>query len=203
MKTKKEYLPDFIGNFIVKSYRISFQYIKESRKFIYFATGIFLFFSLVGFFVPFPESFKMEILNYLIKLVNETEGYSLMEMILFLFNNNSISSFFGLFLGFFFGIFPFFNALINGLLLGIVANFSVSEVGVFSLWRLFPHGIFELPAIFLSLGLGLKLSTFILKEKKGEALKEFLEKSLYVYFFVVLPLLVIAAIIEGILIIYL
>lgn len=196
MKKKKS-----INEFVQDSYILAFNYIRESKNFIYLAIFIFLFFTFLGFFFPFPESFKISIMNYLLELVNETKGYTLTEMVLFLFNNNSISAFIALFSGFLFGIFPIFNALFNGLLLGIVGGYSVSEYGVFSLLRLLPHGIFELPAIFISLGLGLKLSTFILKEKKLETLRDFFTKSLYVYIFVVLPLLVIAAIIEGMLIV--
>ncbi|PJE81621.1 hypothetical protein COU58_01605 [Candidatus Pacearchaeota archaeon CG10_big_fil_rev_8_21_14_0_10_32_42] len=187
---------------VEEGYEISFRYIKESRKFIYSAIGIFFFFALLGFFVPIPENIKSELLEYFSELIKKTEGFGIFEMILFLFENNSISSFFGLFFGLIFGILPFINASLNGLLLGIVAKISVSEVGIISLWRLLPHGIFELPAIFISLGLGLKLSTFIFKKKKWESLKVLLEKSFYVYIFIIIPLLVIAAIIEGILIVY-
>ncbi|MDP3966269.1 MAG: stage II sporulation protein M [archaeon] len=188
--------------FLEEGYKNSFQYIQESKKFIYSAIGIFFFFFLVGFFVPFPENFKLEILKYLQDLIRETEGFGLLDMILFLYGNNSLSSFMGLFFGFIFGIFPFLVASFNGLILGLVSNLSVSEGGILSLWRLFPHGIFELPAIFISLGLGLKLSTFIFEKKKWESLRVFFEKSFYVYILVVLPLLLIAAIIEGILIIF-
>ena len=65
------------------------------------------------------------------------------------------------------------------------------------LWRIFPHGIFELPAVFISLGLGLKLGTFIFQRNKLKAFAEFFWNSLRVFLFIVLPLLIIAAIIEG------
>lgn len=178
----------------------SFEYLKDSKKFIYFAIGIFSFFAVVGFLVPLPPDVSKQIIDYFKKIVEETKGFGLVDLIAFLFSNNSASGFMALFFGFFFGIFPFFNAVVNGMILGVVANMSVSENGVFSLWKLFPHGIFELPAIFISLGLGLKFSTFILKKNKLETFKEFLEKSFWSYFLIAIPLLIVAAIIEGTLI---
>jgi len=178
----------------------SFEYIKDSEKFIYFAIGVFSFFAIVGFLVPLPPDVSKQILDYFKKIVEETKGFGLVDLIAFLFSNNSASGFMALFLGFFFGIFPFFNAVVNGIVLGVVANMSVSENGVFSLWRLFPHGVFELPAIFISFGLGLKFSTFVLKKNKLETFKEFLEKSFWSYLLIVIPLLIVAAIIEGTLI---
>ena len=86
---------------------------------------------------------------------------------------------------------------INGYVLGFVAYLVVNSDGILVLWRLFPHGIFELPAIFISLGLGLKVGTFIFQKKKFESLKKYSLNSLRVFLFIVLPLLIIASIIEG------
>jgi len=197
MKSKK--LKGF--SFFEDKVKLSLDYIKESKSFIYVAISIFFLFSILGFFVPLPQNLSNEILQYFRSLVLETKGFGVFEMILFLFSNNSVSGFMGLFFGFFFGIFPILNAILNGFILGFAAMFSVSEGGILSLWRLFPHGIFELPAIFISLGLGIKFSTFIFKKKKFNSFKEYFEKSFWSYITIILPLLVIAAIIEGILIV--
>jgi len=66
-----------------------------------------------------------------------------------------------------------------------------------TLWKLFPHGIFELPAVFISLALGMKLGTFIFQKKKMNSFKDYLWNSFRIFIFVVIPLLVIAAFIEG------
>jgi len=154
----------------------------------------------VGFFVPLPAEISKELLDYFRKIIEETKGFGLFDLIIFLFRNNSFSGFMGLFFGVVLGIFPVINAIINGLVLGFVSNLSVTESGAFSLWRLLPHGIFELPAIFISLGLGVKLSTFIFKKDKLDSLRDFLEKSFWSFLLIVIPLLVLAAIIEGTLI---
>ncbi len=189
-----------LEKFVEKKFKDSLEYIWDSRSFIYSIVGVFFFFSLIGFFVPLSEAFSAQILEHLRELVGRTRGLGTIEMILFLFNNNSLSSLMGLFLGFFFGLFPIFNAILNGFVLGFVAELSVSEYGILSLWRILPHGIIELPAIFISLGLGLKFSTFIFKKEKFKAFEKFFINSFFSYLFVVLPLLVIAAIIEGVLI---
>ena len=195
---KKKNLSDFFG----EQYQISWDYIKESKNFIYSIIGLFFVFVLFGFFVPVPENIQNQILEYFESLVAQIQGLTWLELISFLLNNNAISGFFVLFSGFAFGIFPIFSTILNGFILGFASNFAVSHGGIFSLWKILPHGIFELPAIFISFGLGLKFSTFIFKKNKWESFKTFLEKSILVYVFVVLPLLVVAAIIEGTLIFF-
>ena len=52
-------------------------------------------------------------------------------------------------------------------------------------------------------GLGIKFGTFIFKKNKKDAFKEYLINCLRVFIFVIIPLLIIAAIIESSLIIFL
>ena len=88
-------------------------------------------------------------------------------------------------------------------MLGFVAKKTVAFEGFSILFRLIPHGIFEIPALIISLALGLKLGMFlfIYKEKnKGKEFLTWLKSSIKVFIFVIIPLLVIAGIIEGILI---
>ena len=99
--------------------------------------------------------------------------------------------------GFLLGIFPVIAAIANGYLLGFVALISVNNGGWFILFKLLPHGIFELPAIFISLGLGLKLGTCIFRKEILKNFNEYFINSLRVFLFIVIPLLLIAGIIEG------
>lgn len=188
------------AKFFTENYRKSWKYIKESRKFIYTIIIIFLLFIFIGAFIPAPELLEEKILEYIQELLRMTEGMSGGKLISFIFLNNLQSSFFGMMFGIVLGIFSMITSVLNGYLLGFVSSKVVYEEGIFVLWRLFPHGIFELPALFLSTGLGLRLGTFIFKKNKLESLKNYLFGSLRVFILVVLPLLIIAAIIEGILI---
>jgi stage II sporulation protein M len=180
-------------------YKESWDFIKENKSFIYAIIGIFLIFTLIGFFVPVPESVMKSILAYLQELFSKTNGMSQINLIGFIFLNNLQSSFFGLIFGVMFGIFPIVSSLINGYMLGFVASMAVRSEGITVLWRILPHGIFELPAVFISLGMGLRLGSHIFNRKK-ENFGEILIKSLKVFFTIVVPLLIIAAIIEGTLI---
>lgn len=193
-------MKDFLKK-LKKEYQETFQYIKSAKRYIYFIIGIFLLFSLIGFFAPVSSEIANQILDYFKNLVEKTKGYSGMQMIWFLLGNNSMATFIGLFSGVFFGLFSGVNAALNGFVLGFAASVSSAENGLLVLFRLIPHGIFELPAIFISLGLGVKLGTFIFQKSPGKSLKEYLRNSARAYLLVVLPLLVVAAIIEGLLIV--
>ena len=162
--------------------------------------GIFFFFSFVGFFVLPPEPILGQIFKFIRELLDKTQKMSMAELIRFIFLNNLQSSFFSMTLGVFLGIFPIIAIILNGYMLGFVASFSVKSQGVFILWKILPHGIFELPAIFISTGLGLRLGISVFKkkkEKKLEQLKKNFWRSFKVFLLVVIPLLIIAAIIEG------
>ncbi len=193
---KKETLTESVG----EQYKIAWSYVKESRNYIYLVIILFFAFTLIGFFVQVPEPFRSQLIDYFKNLVEQTKGMGLIDLISFIFSNNALSGFMGIFFGFILGIFPFFSAVFNGFVLGFASNLSASQEGILSLWRLLPHGIFELPAIFISFGIGIKFSTFVSAKHKWKKFVEYFEKSISVYIFIVIPLLVIAAIIEGTLI---
>jgi len=179
-------------------YKDSWEYIKESKNYIYFVTIIFLFFGLVGF--VFPNFFVDQIKLLVEQLLKQTEGLNNFSLINFIFFNNLKASFFGLVLGILFGFIPIILAVVNGYVLGFVSNYAVKNAGFLSLFSLLPHGIFELPAIMISIGLGVKLGMFFFSKNSD---KEFMRRvilSLKVFIFVIIPLLIIAAIIEGTLI---
>lgn len=185
-----------------KDFISSWQYVKESKNFIYIVSAIFVIFVIIGYFIPAPAYIEKAILEFIEQLLEKTENMSLAELMSFIFFNNLQSSFFGMIFGIVFGVFSVLTVVINGYLLGFVSNVVVGEEGIVVLWRLLPHGIFELPAVLISLGLGLKLGTFIFKKNKIDSLKEFFLKSIKAFFFVIIPLLIIAAAIESALIFF-
>jgi stage II sporulation protein M len=184
--------------FFRDNYSKSWNYLKESKKYIYAIVIIFVIFALIGFFLPVPEALLEKILQLIQEIIEKTETMSMMELINFIFINNIKVSFIGMAAGIFFGIFPILEALANGYLLGFVAMSVVKVEGVLSLWKILPHGIFELPAVFIALGIGLRLGLHIFQKKKKRSLKGKIIESLRLFVFVVTPLLIIAAIIEGV-----
>jgi len=185
-----------------KPFLKSWNYIKNSKNFIYAVIGIFFILAVIGFFLPVPEQLKLEIIKMLNELFEKIQGFTQWQITQFIFLNNLKSSFFGMVFGVFLGIFSVISILVNGYILGFVASISVQESGFSILWKLFPHGIFELPAVFISLGMGLKFGTFIFQKNKKKKFLEFLWNSLRVFVFVITPLLIIAAMIEGALIVF-
>jgi stage II sporulation protein M len=185
---------------LIAEYKKSWEYLRQSRNFILIAIGIFVSFILFGFFIPAPEFIYNKIITFIQEVLNTTQNMSASQLIIFIISNNIQTTFFGLFLGMFFGVLPLINAVFNGYVLGFVSALSVKSEGIFVLWRLLPHGIFELPAVFISLGLGLKLGTFMFQKDKSKSFKDYLINSLRVFLLIIIPLLIIAGIIEGFLI---
>lgn len=181
-----------------EEYKKSWEFIKESRKFIYAILIIFFAFSLIGFFLPVPEYIEEQLMEFLKNLIEQTKDMSAFQLVRFIFLNNLQSSFIGIAFGVIAGIIPIILTLVNGYLLGFVSSLAVSEGGFFVLLRLFPHGIFELPAIFISLAMGLKLGSLIFKKHEINKFSYCLINIVRVFFLIIVPLLIIAAIIEGV-----
>jgi len=180
---------------IIKYYKESLEYICESMNYIYFITFIFIAFGVLGFI--FPIFFVDAIKNMIGQLMEQTRGLDTLSLVGFILLNNLKTSFLGLALGILFGIIPVVLAIVNGYVLGFVSNSAVFEGGFSSLFKLLPHGIFEIPAIIIGLGLGTKLGIFFFSKNSD---KEFMRRvwlSLKVFLLIIIPLLVIAAFIEG------
>lgn len=189
-------------NFFRENYSKSWGYIKESRNFIWSIVALFFISVIVGFLYQ-PQIVIDAILSYIKDILAKTEGMSSLRMIGFIFINNIQSGFFGIVLGILLGLFPVLATFANGYIVGYVSSSAISSSGAISLLSLIPHGIFELPAIFISFGMGLKFGTFIFYKDKIKHFNKFFINSLRVFVFVVLPFLIIAAIIEGCLISFL
>jgi stage II sporulation protein M len=136
------------------------------------------------------------------KLLSQTEGFVFIDWFKFIFFNNIKSSFLSLVGGIFFGAIPLFATIVNGFLIGFVSNLSVSAEGVISLWKLVPHGIFEIPAIFISFACGLRFGTFVFQKDIKKSFQNYFIGGMRVFFLIVLPLLIVAGIIESALIFF-
>jgi len=178
-------------------FKEAISYLKESSKYIYYSIGVFVISAIIG--LVFKEN--LTFIDELLKgLIAKTIGLNAPEMIFFILQNNLQSALLSVFLGIFLGIFPLFSSVTNGVVLGYVMGRSLEVSSILVWWRLLPHGIFELPAIFISFGLGIKLGFSILLPKKIR-IKEFKRRfynSFNVFLMIIIPLLIIAAIIEGI-----
>jgi len=188
VKNKKEEGNKFI---------LALKYIWESRSYILMIFLVFIIFSFVGFFFHGQFTFLDKILE---ELIRKTEGMNVWQLMVFIFFNNVQSAIFGMVLGVVLGVFPLMNAVSNGVVLGYVLEKSYSVFGFWEFWRILPHGIFELPAIFIALGLGTRLGMFIFEKQKKKELRKRIYLSFLAFVLIVVPLLIIAAIIEGFLV---
>jgi stage II sporulation protein M len=181
-------------NFFSKNYKKCWKFAQESRWFIVFTLGLFFLTFLIGF--AFPVFFRAEIFAFIEELMLKIEGKGIWELVVFIFLNNLQASFMAMVLGVLFGIFPIVVCVANGYLLGFVVSEAVAVEGIFTMWRILPHGIFELPAVIFSIGIGIKIGMSVFDGKVKYNLKE----GLRFFVFVVFPLLVVAGVIEGILV---
>ncbi len=176
------------------------EYTLESKNYIFSSTIAFFFFIWVGFVFADQLTFLNEIISGMKSSMAEYSGNDL-SMAIFL--SNTKSAFFSLFLGILLGLLSIITLILNGTLVGYVMHALWIDSGVTHFWRLLPHGIFELPALFISWGLGIKLGMFIFTSEEGKELKRRLIGSLKAFLFIIIPLLLIAGFIEGTLITFL
>lgn len=122
-----------------------------------------------------------------------------------LFLNNVFASAQAVGMGIFPLIFlPVFVLLSNSIVTGAVFGLGVAEAGMDPIkslvFGILPHGVFELPALFLSIALGFYLCRYMTKRlfrrKVDMTLLEVLNAVAKTFVLVVLPLLTIASVIE-------
>lgn len=189
VKRKKE-------NFLAGNYKKCFSFMEEIKWYFVFSVGLFSLFFLIGFI--FPIFFREQIISIIADLSTMLDGKSVIGTIIFIFLNNVQSGFISFVLGIGLAVFPLMTLIFNGYLLGFVGREVAAREGILVLWRILPHGIFELPAIFLSTSIGIKIGVDFFLNKKS--LKYNYREGLRFFVFVVVPLLIIAAAIEGLLI---
>src|SRR3989344_4027552 len=172
-------------------------YLKRCRWCIFLVIFVFFFFSFIGF--AFRNQLHMldPYLREVFSRAADTKGFYLF---LYILQNNVQASFYGLAGGALLGLFPIITTVLNGLVLGYVGGLVIDTSSVVDLWRLLPHGIFELPAVFISLGLGIYLGLFLFSGSPRKAFFERLYQSANAFLVIVFPLFLLAAVIESVLI---
>jgi stage II sporulation protein M len=171
--------------------------VSQARNSIYLAVGIFL----VGIWIGavYPENFGSFFEAVEECLRHRFEGRGVLLTIALIFIGNSMVAFFSILLGVLLGLVPLLSAIVNGVVVGVLFFTAAGSNQLSELWRLIPHGLFELPAIFVAWGLGLWHGTWVFRKDKGETLGNRRRRAFLALFLYVMPLLVIAAIIEGLL----
>lgn len=131
-----------------------------------------------------------------------SEGNILMTNLII---NNITASFISVIMGVVpFLFIPIFSLVVNSIMIGAALGFSsittsTSALKIF-LIGMMPHGIFELPALLISMSMGIylcyKISRRIIK-RDNESLIDIVKSIGKTFIFIVIPLLIVAGIIEA------
>lgn len=160
-----------VNDSINKSFFYSLMFIKKNRIYFFVPLALLAVSAIFGYFnfleIIFPN--LSNVLNLIVQksieqISQETMGLGPLELTGFIIFNNMKTALVGMMSGIYLGIYPILIILFNGYVIGFVGEKAVSNPlnneGIFILWRLLPHGIFEIPAILISIGLGIKAGLF-------------------------------------------
>lgn len=185
---------------MIKSYFIaSCDVIKKLQPFIILAAAIFGISTLLG--AIFHNQLIHYVLPALKQIIDELQDASSIEIFAFIYSNNLMASLIATLSGISFGLLPAILALGNGIVLGSILMHLHETLGSSHWWQIIPHGIFELPAYFLSIALGFYIGGSFFNPNRWETLKTRIIESLETFVFWVAPLLLLAAITETTLIV--
>lgn len=183
--------------------------VQETLIYSAIATGIFLLGGLIAWWFSWrdPQFLEMVVPEHLIRTVRD-EGKLWMGSILGseptaasqIMTNNLSVTFRAAAGGITIGLYTIVILFLNGLLIGAVGTLVAQNNLAFPFWAfVFPHGSLELPAIFFSGGAGLLIARGILfpgQYRRIDAIKLYSLQAAQLMFGVI-PLLVIAGVIEG------
>lgn len=127
-------------------------------------------------------------------------GMSHWQLAAAIFLNNSVKTLIALLLGAVFGVVPVIFLFANGAALGVALSLSIRTRGLWtSLASIAPHGVIELPAVFLGMSIGLMLGAQALARLRRRCptpLRTEIGLALRYFSTVIAPLLLVAALIE-------
>lgn len=136
----------------------------------------------------------------LANFVRMFRGMSPLELVGAIFLNNALKTLCAIVFGALLGIVPIIFLLANGVALGVAMSISAQTRGLWpSLLALLPHGIIELPAVFLGTSIGLMIGRDAAQRLSGSAETQIgLETLQGIKYFctVLIPLLLVAAVVE-------
>ena len=176
------------------------RYVWRLRLYLVIIIAVFIAFYILGYVsaILMPATGSNVVSNFK-QEVMPLKSMSPLGLMLGIFLNNAVKCFLVIVLGLAAGIAPLLFMLANGLILGIVIGVTIRGTSLaYVLVGTVPHGIIEIPMVLISSAIGLKLGVDLLLKlfgKKAGIGKE-VSEGLTMYFVYVLPLLLLAAIVE-------
>jgi stage II sporulation protein M len=175
-------------------------YLTDLKPYIVLSTIVFALSIAVGYIAYgiYPE-YAMQSISGLEELVEMLEGLSPLEIMLLIFINNTIAMFIAILFGIVLGIVPLLVLVLNGFIIGTVVRLLLVENSLsFIVAGLVPHGIIEIPLLLLSTSIGMKIGYEVLLALAGKPsdIKNEFIKGMKFFFYWMVPLIFIAALIE-------
>lgn len=142
---------------------------EDQRRYFLIAALIFFGGMLIGYMQSAAvEAMVKQLLGQLQEVVDRIRenGGGALATFWAIYTNNVISALMMMAMGLFFGLLPIIGLFANGLMLGFILA-TASTAGL-NPWLVFgagilPHGIFELSAVFLAAGVGIKLGGLVFR----------------------------------------
>lgn len=172
---------------------------RRIRPFLAFVVVLFAATAVAGYLAP--ESVREKLVAVFRAFVSPVRDLSSDRLFLFIVVQNTRAAFIAVVSGVAFGLLPLVFAAANGFVLGVVCRTAAAAlpIGAVAL-RILPHGIFELPALFLASAYGLWLGSIVVRRMSGDdtvRVGASLKHAVRMYLLVILPLLLVAATIEA------
>lgn len=175
---------------------VSGEYVKRIAPLFLFSAFLFTFSFVMGFYLG--EDLDPSALEELAGVFPDIENTSILGLFAFIVINNIGKSLLFMLLGLILSVPPTLFVIINGFFIGWL-TYSVSlerDLG-FVILALLPHGIVEVPAILMSMSMGMGLGYQVINKIRGlPGLGEEWRNAWSLYLWRIAPLLIIAAILE-------
>jgi stage II sporulation protein M len=170
---------------LANHYRQIWSDLNEVRKYIFAAILIFAAGNVLAILIP---RLGEGVISAFLEYFKTFENKNVLELVVAVFLRNAFSAFFAILFGFLFGLVPVFGAFFNGIAVG-----AMLHLNPLNFFKIIPHGLFELPAIFIAWGLGIWCAGGLFH---SPPISFRVKRSLNIYLSIIVPLLIIAAIVE-------
>jgi len=169
------------------------------RRYVGWLVAFFVLTAVLGWLAP--ERAMAPVIDRLRPLMLALRSLPTWQLFLVILANNAIKTFFAMMGGVLLGILPTVAIASNGFLLGALCHRASHLMRPLQLvGALVPHGMFELPAVFIAAGYGLWIGAGVLERMGGQEGVDIAGRVRHAvrrYLQIVLPLLIVAAAIES------
>jgi len=164
---------------------------------ILFSVGLMIGLMIVNRFPQMADTFESSLASF----IQVFRGLPKFKLAAAIFVNNTVKTLAMMLLGTLLGVIPAFFLIVNGAAVGMVMSLSGQTRGVWvALLSVLPHGILELPAVFLGTAIGIMMGTAIARKLFARSTNKIgteLGSALKFFCCVIVPLLLVAAMVEA------